>query len=127
MPTNLDKKSCHLTCWRLGVVFLCFGTWPFFFKKGNIICRSFFFYNLTTGISQVPDCDFDDMFVRAHSEVPSEQRFANLSRVVKAGVLGRLKGKDFTVILWAWSPTCRGGFLSLARNLSSGFGSHHHT
>ena len=29
--------------------------------------------------------------------------------------------------LWAWSPTCRGGFLSLARNLSSGFGSHHHT
>jgi len=99
---------------------------PFFSRRVTSFVAAFF-YNLTTGISQVPDCDFDDMFVRAHSEVPSEQRFANLSRVVKAGVLGRLKGKDFTVILWAWSPTCRGGFLSLARNLGSGFGSHHHT
>lgn len=44
---------------------------------------------------QVPECDFDDMFVRAHSEVPSEQRFANLSRVVKAGVLERLRGFGF--------------------------------
>jgi len=34
-------------------------------------------------VRMVPECDFDDMFVRAHSEVPSEQRFANLSRVVK--------------------------------------------
>ena len=76
---------------------------------------------------EVPECDFDDMFVQAHSEVPSEQRFANLSRVVKAGVLERLRGKDFTVILYiglvsnmSYCHLKCGGFLPLARNLSTG-------